>query len=58
MKDFSSFRIEDYVNMFWRRKWYAIITAVVITGAGVIYALRMPAIYRSETTILVQAQGI
>ncbi|MBZ5538254.1 MAG: hypothetical protein LAO31_20060 [Acidobacteriia bacterium] len=58
MKDFSSFRIEDYVSMFWRRKWYAIVTAVVITAAGVLYALHMPAIYRSETTILVQAQGI
>lgn len=58
MKDFSRLGVEDYVRMFWRRKWYALITAVLVTAGGVFYALRLPHVYRSQTTILVQAQGI
>jgi protein tyrosine kinase modulator len=58
MKDFSRLSPEDYVRMFWRRKWYAILTGVLITGVAVVYASRLPHIYRSQTTLLVQAQGI
>lgn len=58
MKDFTKLGVEDYISMFWRRKWYALITAVVVTAGGVVYALRLPHIYRSQTTLLVQAQGI
>lgn len=58
MIDFTNLRVEDLLGMFWRRKWYAIITATVVTGAVTLYAWRLPHIYRSETTILVQAQGI
>jgi len=58
MIDFANLRVEDYLRMFWRRKWYAIITAIVITGGVVLYVRRLPNVYKSETTILMQTQGI
>jgi succinoglycan biosynthesis transport protein ExoP len=58
MIDFTNLRIEDYLAMLWKRKWYGIWTAVIVTGVVTFYAWRLPHIYRSETTILVQAQGI
>lgn len=58
MKDFSQLRVRDYLEMFWRRKWYFIVTTIVVTAATAFIALRMPRVYRSETTILVEMQGI
>ena len=58
MKSFSDLAFEDYLRILRRQIWYFVITTVVI-GAGVgYYAYQLPAIYRSETKIVVDAPGI
>ncbi|MBZ5495987.1 MAG: hypothetical protein LAP85_06250 [Acidobacteriia bacterium] len=54
MKDFRNLGIEEWLRMFWRRKWYFILTAVIVSGGVTVYAWRLPEFYRSETRIQVQ----
>lgn len=58
MKDFSNLRFEDYLKMFWRRKWSSLIVAGIVACVVTFVAWRLPRVYQSETTILVEAQGI
>ncbi|MFQ5455863.1 MAG: XrtA system polysaccharide chain length determinant [Nitrospirota bacterium] len=54
----DSFPIYQYIEMFLRRKWWFIITSVVIMTGVIIYALLLPDIYRSTTLILVEPQKV
>lgn len=58
MIDFKNLRPEDYLKIFWRRRWYVMITTVLVTFGVILFALWLPNIYKSETTILVEPQGI
>lgn len=58
MIDFASLRIEDYFRMLWRRKGYLFTTTFLVTGLFVGLAWVLPRVYKSQTTILVVAQGI
>ena len=42
MKDFRNLGIEEWLRMFWRRKWYFILTAVIVSGGVTVYAWRLP----------------
>lgn len=46
--------IEDYLRMFWRRRWLVIIPATLGTLLGFSLCLVLPPRYTSHTTVLVQ----
>jgi polysaccharide chain length determinant protein (PEP-CTERM system associated) len=48
----------DYWEIFLRRRWWIVITALVIGVGTVVVASKLPKIYRSETTILVEPQAV
>ena len=50
----NSLQVMKYLDMVLRRKWLILIPFVVISFATVFYAVSLPPIYRSETTILVE----
>jgi polysaccharide chain length determinant protein (PEP-CTERM system associated) len=49
---------EDFVWMAWRRKWWALIPAVLIAAAVMMYVRTLPNRYQSDTLILVVPQRI
>ena len=51
-------KLQDYLEIFWRRKWCLILLFVVGTSLAVVYSYLLPPIYRSSTLILVEAQKI
>jgi polysaccharide biosynthesis transport protein len=55
MKDLKNLSIDQYLNILWRRRWYAIITAILIASGASVYIWRMPNIYKSEARLLVEA---
>jgi len=50
--------LSDYFGALRRRKWQAIVPALLIMLFAVIFALSLPAIYRSTATILIEQQDI
>ena len=50
--------IKSYLKVFQRRKWLFIVPMVLIFLVTVCVALALPSIYKSEATILVEAQEI
>ncbi|WP_289281962.1 MULTISPECIES: Wzz/FepE/Etk N-terminal domain-containing protein [unclassified Methylophaga] len=48
----------DYLNILWRRKYWIIIPAVVLSIAAVLVVYSLPATYKSEGTILIESQEI
>jgi uncharacterized protein involved in exopolysaccharide biosynthesis len=50
--------ISQYMRVIRRRKWYFIIPAVLVLGISVCVAMALPAVYKSEATILVERQMI
>jgi polysaccharide chain length determinant protein (PEP-CTERM system associated) len=46
------------VRMFWKHKLAFALVWVVTTGAAVVVVMRLPAIFRSETVIMIQTQRI
>ncbi len=53
MKTFESLTVSDYIDIARRRIWYGIITTILVSALTVAYALKLPSIYRSETTIAI-----
>jgi polysaccharide chain length determinant protein (PEP-CTERM system associated) len=51
-------RMRDYVRIAKRRKWVIILTAVGLCVASSVMAKRLPNIYKSQTTILVDPQKV
>ena len=58
MRDFSKLSIEDVVGILWRRRWYFVLSTLLVGGSGAGYAWYLPAIYRSATTVLVESQFV
>jgi len=50
--------LSDFIAAFARRRWVAIITAVLCVIATVLLALLLPAQYRSSGTILIEQQEV
>jgi succinoglycan biosynthesis transport protein ExoP len=51
-------RMRDYVRIAKRRKWVIILTALGLCVASSVMAKRLPNIYKSQTTILVDPQKV
>lgn len=50
--------LAQYMRIVKRRKWFFILPAVLILAISVTVALALPAVYRAEATIVVEAQEI
>jgi polysaccharide biosynthesis transport protein len=55
MKDLKNLGIQDYLGILWRRRWYGIITAVIVASGVAASVWQLPNLYKSETRILVEA---
>jgi uncharacterized protein involved in exopolysaccharide biosynthesis len=49
---------QDFLRLFWRRKWWFLVPAAVFTTIAVAAVLLLPSIYRSEATILIEDQDV
>ena len=58
MKNFKNLSLDDYLRMFWRRRWYFLITSFLVTGAITLYAWNLPHFYISEAKIMVESSFI
>jgi polysaccharide chain length determinant protein (PEP-CTERM system associated) len=58
MRDFRKLRVEDVLQIFWKWRWYLILSTLAIGSLATYYAWSLPPIYRSETTILVESQFV
>jgi succinoglycan biosynthesis transport protein ExoP len=57
-KDSKSLTLQDYLEIFWRRKWWFILPLIVGTSITILYSYSLPSIYRSSTLILVEPQQV
>ena len=55
MKDLKNLGIDQYINILGKRRWYAIITAVLIASCVSAAVWRMPNLYTSEARVLVES---
>ena len=55
---FGDMQLRDYLGIAQRRKWWIILTFIVVFVSTVVVAMRLPDIYRSETVILVDPQKV
>src|SRR5688572_1973396 len=53
MKALENLTIHDYLAIFRRRMWYVVMITGFISVGTVLYVLRLPSIYQSETTIAI-----
>ena len=58
MKPINQLAIQDYIEIFLRRKWLIILSAVVVLFASVVYSLSIAPLYKASTLILVQKQRV
>jgi polysaccharide biosynthesis transport protein len=56
MKNLESLTIGDYIAIFRRRIWYVLVITVLVSVGAVLYALQLPPVFRSETTIAMSAR--
>ena len=54
----SAMTMNDYVEVVKRRKWSLILPAIIVFMASVMVALALQSIYKSTSTILIEAQDI
>jgi succinoglycan biosynthesis transport protein ExoP len=57
-KDITSLTPQDYLEIFWRRKWWLILPFIVGTSITLLYSYSLPPVYRSSTLILVEPQQV
>lgn len=50
--------LQDYIEIFWRRKWWFILPSIVGTLLAILLSYSLPPIYRSSTLILVEPQKV
>lgn len=50
--------IRDYLEIFWRRKYWILIPALILMAAVIIFTYSLPATYKSEGLILIESQEI
>jgi polysaccharide chain length determinant protein (PEP-CTERM system associated) len=48
----------DYVRGMWRYRWWAVIVAWVVAGAGTVYVYAKPDVYRASTKVFVDTNGL
>jgi protein-tyrosine kinase len=53
MKNFQDLTVRDYLRILRRRIWYLIVPTILVSSGTAFYVQRLPAYYKSETTILV-----
>jgi polysaccharide chain length determinant protein (PEP-CTERM system associated) len=51
-------KLYDYLELFYRRKWFLIIPLFLCTSIGAIISVSLPSYYRSTTLILVEQQQV
>ncbi len=55
----KSLSLADYLNVIWRRKWYAIAAICLITGGVILYSTVFSTpVYQSTTELLQQRSGL
>jgi hypothetical protein len=54
MRNFKQLSPIDHLKLIWGRRWYFFVTALIISSAGLIYAIKAPLKYRSVTRILIE----
>jgi len=54
----NSISLQDYVEIFWRRKWWLVIPLVLGVVAGYVACFVIPPSYQSSTLILVEPQKV
>lgn len=50
--------IRDYLEIFWRRKYWIVIPAIILMIGVTIFTYSLPATYKSEGLILIESQEI
>jgi polysaccharide biosynthesis transport protein len=58
MKDFRNLSVYDYLRIFWRRRWYFVITSFLVTAGVTFYAWKLPHYFVSEARIGVESASI
>jgi polysaccharide biosynthesis transport protein len=58
MKNFKNLETQEYLQIFWRRKWYFLLTFVSVVSGVTVYAFRLQPIYKSETKIMVESAAV
>ncbi len=56
--DTNSFTVKDYLEIFWRRKWWFVLPVLMGTVIAMVYSYSLPPLYRSSTLILVEPQKV
>jgi len=56
MTNLENLSINDYIAIFRRRIWYVVVITILVTVGVAVYAMKLPPIYRSETTIAMSAR--
>lgn len=50
--------LQDYIEIFWRRKWWFILPSILGTLMAILLSYSLPPLYRSSTLILVEPQKV
>ena len=50
--------LRDYLELFWRRKYWIVIPAIILMIITIIFTYSLPATYKSEGLILIESQEI
>lgn len=56
MKNLENLTINDYISIIRRRIGYVVVTTVLISAGVVAFVWRLPKVYKSDTTILIQSR--
>jgi polysaccharide biosynthesis transport protein len=58
MRNFKKLNPMDHLVLVWKRRWYFVITALLVSAAGAVYAYKAPLKYRSTARILMEQDFI
>jgi succinoglycan biosynthesis transport protein ExoP len=56
--DKNNLKPQDYLERFWRRKWWFVLPVIIGTFVAIAYSYSLPPVYRSSTLILVEPQKV
>jgi polysaccharide chain length determinant protein (PEP-CTERM system associated) len=49
---------KTFAGAFWRRRWWALVTAIIVGGLGTAVVMRLPAVYEANARVYVDTQSI
>ena len=49
---------DDYARILWRRRWFIIVPAVVISSTTAVVAMFLPNVYRASTNVMIVPQRV